>query len=498
LGSAVLLLAAHLRLRTSWFVSLGNKADVSGNDLLQFWEDDEATKVIAIYTESLGNPRKYARIARRVSLSKPIVSVRTGEALAEDGADALYAHTGVIEVPTVTSLLDTARTLSTQPLMAGRRVGVVSNSRSPTVLATASLAAAGIEVVDPPHTLTWRSTADDYGRAVSAAIADDGIDAIMVIHAPPLLEAIGEPTEAIETAAAGSTKPIVAVMLGAGNGPLRRDSDIPSFRFPEQAAAVLGRIADYSEWRREALLHAGEADAVAGPIDISAAAALIADHAADDDPSPEVVASLLECYGVAMAQGRLVAAEDAATTATEIGFPVAVKAAHRGIGRTAVAGVALDLPNTADVEAAIAIMRQHLGDGAARVIVQRMAPPGVDIRVRVRDDPRVGPVVSVGFGGIQAEAIADEQSRLAPVSPSAALAMIAATRAATALAGEATERLVDVVVRIAQLASDHPEIAELDVNPVIVSDEGACVVDATLTLRALDRTARMPRRLEER
>ncbi len=147
--------------------------------------------------------------------------MRTGSALAENGIDALYAHTGVIQVPTVTAMIDTARTLSTQPLMTGRRVAIVSNSRSPTVLATASLTSVGIEVVDPPFELTWRSTSDDYARAVAAAVTDDGIDAVMVIHAPPLVEAIGEPTETIDNAAAGSDKPIVAVMLGSGNGPLR-------------------------------------------------------------------------------------------------------------------------------------------------------------------------------------------------------------------------------------------------------------------------------------
>ena len=253
LASAFLRLAAHLQLPTSWFVSLGDKADVSGNDLLQFWEDDEATGVIALYTESLGNPRKFARIARRVSRRRPIVSVRTGTALSGPATDALYADTGVIQVPTVTALLDTARTLATQPLMNGNRVAVVTNSPSPGVLATASLEAGGLEVVAPPLQLSWRSTADDYRQALSAALADEAIDAVVVIHAPPLVAAIGEPTEAIDAACAGAVKPVVAVMLGAGNGPLRPSSPIPSFAFPEPAAGVLARIAAYSAWRRTEL-----------------------------------------------------------------------------------------------------------------------------------------------------------------------------------------------------------------------------------------------------
>jgi acyl-CoA synthetase (NDP forming) len=498
LGSAVLRLAAHLELPTAWFVSLGAKSDVSGNDLLQFWEDDVATSVVAIYSESLGNPRKYARIARRVSLSRPIVSVRTGSALAEDGADALYAHTGVIQVPTVTALLDTARTLSGQPLMEGRCVAVVSNSRSPTVLATASLERAGLEVVDPPVRLSWRSTSDDYRRAMEAAMGDDRIHAVMVIHAPPLVEAIGEPTEAIDSACAGSGKAVVAVMLGAGNSPLRPGSPIPSFRFPEQAAAVLGRIADYSDWRRAQLEQADEMSAIAERIDVDGAGAVIAANVDHGVLTPEVARALLDCYGVAMAPGRLVNAPDAPHIAREIGFPVAVKATHRGVGRSAEAGVALDLHDEADVEAATASMQEHLGDGAAQVFVQRMVAPGVDIRVRTRDDVRIGPVISVGLGGAQADAIGDEESRLAPVSPSAATVMIAGTRASSVLRSAAVAQLADVVARVSQLASDRAEIAELDLNPVIVTDDAAWVVDARIVLRHPDRTGPLPRSLDER
>ena len=312
----------------------------------------------------------------------------------------------------------------------------------------------------------------------------------MVIHAPPLVEAIGEPTETIDNAAAGSDKPIVAVMLGSGNGPLLPGSPIPSFRFPEQAAFVLGRIADYSDWRRNAHAQPAELDPIAGHIDVASAAEVIAAHIGKDDPPPEIVASLLECYGVTMASGRLVPSQDAAAVAVEIGFPVAVKAVHRRIGRTMSAGVALDLTSADDVAAAVETMHDHLGDDAARVIVQRMAPPGVDIRVRVHDDPRVGPVISVGLGGLQAAAIADEQSRLAPVSRSDAAGLVAATCAAAALDEIAAEQLAGLVVRVAQLASDHPQIHELDLNPILVNDDGCWVVDATLTLRQSDRTDR--------
>lgn len=493
LGSGLLQMAGSLQLPMSWFVSLGDKSDVSGNDLLQFWEDDEATSVIAIYSESLGNPGKFARIARRVSSRRPIVTVRTGTALSGEGTDALYAHTGVIEVPTVTALLDTVRTLSAQPLMNGRRVTVVSNSKSPTVLATGALLRAGLEVVTQREPLTWRSTTDDYRVALETAIADPAIDAVMVIHAPPLQYAIGEPTVAIDDACRHSPKPVVAVMLGAGNGPLRHGSPIPSFRFPEQPAAVLGRIADYSEWRRAEDREQAELESVREGVDVAGASSIVAAEVDAAEIPPDVVAALLGCYGVAMAAGRLVDSADAVTAAERIGYPVAIKALNRRVGRTVAAGIALDMVDAGEVAAALSAMHEHLGHDAERVVVQRMVPPGLDVRVRVRDDERVGPVVTVGLGGVQADTIGDEVSRLAPVSPSTAATMIRATRAGGALDEAEIEKLADVVARVTQLAADHHEIADLDLNPIVVAGE-PWVVDAALTLRHSDRGP-VPRRL---
>ena len=203
---------------------------------------------------------------------------------------------------------------------------------------------------------------------------------------------------------------------------------------------------------------------------------------------------LLACYGVTMAEGRLVEATDAAATAETIGYPVAIKALHRRVGRTVASGIALDLVDAAEVMTAVAAIREHLGPDAERVVVQRMVPPGLDVRVRVHDDERVGPVVSVGLGGVQADTIGDEASRLAPVSPSSAATMLRETRAGGALDGEEIERLADLVARVTQLAADHHEIAELDLNPVIVA--GDCwVVDAKLTLSHPERGP-TPRRLE--
>jgi acyl-CoA synthetase (NDP forming)/RimJ/RimL family protein N-acetyltransferase len=495
LGSSVLHLADVLQIGLSWFVSLGDKSDVSGNDLLQFWLDDEATTVVAIYTESFGNPRKFARIARRVSQRKPVVAVRTGAALIGPGAGALYQQAGLIEVPTVVAMMDTARVLATQPPMAGPRVAVLTNSRSPGVLASAALRTAGLEPVDPPEALDWRSSDADYGRALRAALAADGIDAVMVLHAPPSFAGIGAPVDEIERAADGATKPVVVVRLGAGDGPLRPGSAVPAFAFPEPAAAVLGRMHSYARWR------ASEGtDELETPVDVDVdAAAAVLTTAVDEGRHELDVAELrdlLRAYGVELAPGRRVPAAGAGDAADELGYPVALKARHRHVGRSAQAGVALDLQSRAEVEASVSVMREHLGDDADEVVVQRMVSPGVDVRVHVTTDEHLGPVVTVGLGGVQADVIGDEVSRLAPVSISSAHSMLLATRASAALDEADEEALTDLVVRIAHLASDHAEIMELDLNPVIVADGSCAVTDATARVTAATRPDVPLRRLE--
>ncbi len=275
LGGSVLRMADQLSMGLSWFVSLGDKADVSGNDLLQFWEDDETTRVIAMYTESIGNPRKFARIARRVSRSRPIVTVHTGAAAIGPTHGALYQQAGLIEVPTVADMLDTARLLATQPILRGPRVAVISNARSPEILSAAALTTAGLQPVESPVTLTWRSSPADYGNAVAAALAADDVDGVLIVHAPPLAHA-AVPVDEIEEAAQGATKPIVIVPIGEFAGPVRPGSSLPAFAFPEPAAAVLGRSYLYGHWLAT---EAAAEVADSGDIDRSAAAVTIAARA---------------------------------------------------------------------------------------------------------------------------------------------------------------------------------------------------------------------------
>ena len=493
LGGSLLRKASDVALGLSWFISLGDKSDISGNDLLQFWEHDDNTKVIAMYTESFGNPRKFARIARRVSRIKPIVAVRTGAAASGDMASALYQQAGLIEVPTVPALLETVRVLASQPILEGPRVAVVTNSRSPGTLARAALGAAGLQPVEGPVNLTWSAKAADYPAAIRAAVHDPDIDGVLVIYAPAVAHDVETAAAHIHAGGHGAPKPVVAVLLGGSDGPVLPGSGVPSFTFPEQAAAVLGRSYAYARWRQDELLEPLPSSRVVDPAAAHTivTAVLDADLGTDGDTHPSDIVvdlerrqQLLAAYGIDMAPSVSSSPTTAVDDANRIGYPVAVKSVRRRPGRSARAGVALDLTSDTDVREAVAVMRESLEHDADDLVVQQMAAPGVDVRIRCELDERLGAIVSVGLGGAQADAIDDRTTRLAPVSPASAATMLGETRLAAALdaAGFDPSPVVDAIVLAAQLVSDHPQVIELDMNPVIVSDSGAVVADVIVRL----------------
>ncbi len=250
LGASVLDRVQTLGMGVSTFVSLGDKADISGNDLLQFFDDDASTRVIGMYTESFGNARKFARITRRLAASKPIVAVRVRADGEGSGLDAMYQDAGVIRVDTVPEMLDTVRVLASQPLPAGDRVAIVSNSRSPLVLAKQAAEANGLLVVAEP-VLAWDASPEQFADELASVLALEQVDSALVIHAPPVASAVDVPAQAIDNAARDSAKPVVAVLLGRPDGPLIAGSAVHAFEFPEQAVAVLGRAARLSSWREQ-------------------------------------------------------------------------------------------------------------------------------------------------------------------------------------------------------------------------------------------------------
>ena len=497
LGAALLQLAMQLSIGLSWFVSLGDKADVSGNDLLQFWEDDEGTRVIAIYTESFGNPRKFARLARRVGRNRPIVAVRTGAAAIGVAGDAMYAQAGLIEVPTVRAMLDTARVLATQPVPRGSSVALVTNARSPGVLARAALESAGLTVVDAPASLDWRSTDDDVHSVLAATLADPAVDAVMFIHAPPLAFAPA-PIDAIDRAVVGASKPIVAVMLGRPDGPLSPGSTVPAFAFPEPAAAVLGRMAAYSRWLRT------EADgAVEALVDVrpDTVRAVIA-HAIEDGRDVldvDETRQVLDAYGLSAPPSIVLvdaSEDDVVEAARSLGHPVAVKATKRRVGRSARAGIALDVFDDDAVRDAVRVIRASLGDDADELVVQPMVAPGVDVRICCSTDERFGPVVTVGLGSMQV-ALPGDVSRLVPVSAAAGSALVADSPVGPALARAELPRdaLVDAIRRVSQLAFDHHEIDAIDIDPALISSAGCQLTDVHIRLGHHDRRDLAMRRL---
>lgn len=486
LGGSVLRQARDLGLGLSWFVSLGDKSDISGNDLLQFWEDDDQTKVVAMYTESFGNPAKFARIARRISHRRPIVAVRTGAAA--DGAlgGALYQQAGLIEVPTVHALLDTARVLASQPVLRGPSVRIITNSRSPATLAAVALRGAGL---DPSvERLPVESAPETVHRAIDDAIASADVDGVLVIHTPAVASETDAATaNAIDRAGTEVPKPVLAVLLGSADGPVRPGSDVPAFSFPEQAAAVLARSYGYGRWletEREQMpssITALDPDAALAVIEVATSShpeggAFPLDTAAS--------AQLLGAYGINAAVTAEATPDTAVAVARSIGYPVAVKAARRGIGRSVKAGIALDLTEDDDVTDSVDQMVEALGDDAEHLLVQAMTAPGFDVRIRCEHDARLGVLVSVGLGGVHADVIDDHSSRLAPVSGASARSMLAETKVAAALAaaGIGSDTLVDAICRAALLASDQHAIAALDLNPVIVTSAAAVVTDAKITL----------------
>jgi acyl-CoA synthetase (NDP forming)/GNAT superfamily N-acetyltransferase len=484
LGSSFLERAARLELGLSAFVSLGDKADLSGNDLLQFFDDDENTSVVAMYTESFGNPRKFARIARRVARHKPVVAVRVAHPGESGALDALYQEAGVIRVETVRELLDTARVLASQPVPAGPRLAIVSNATSPLVLARSAAEGSGLEVTRET-VLDWNAAPAAFADAVRTALAADDHDALLMVHAPPVAADVDAPAAAIDAAAEGADRPVLAVLLGRPDGPAVAGSAVPAFEFPEPAVAVLARGLRLHRWREEV---AGDDDGADRVVDSARATAVI-DHALAVRPRGTllpyaVLPELFGAYGIGWIPSAAVTTRDAALAAAEgMGFPVALKAlgvARRG--RTRRAGLALDLGSAAAVREAWDQMAADVGAGMAEALVQRMVGPGVEVRVCVRQDPQLGPVLHFGLGGVLADAIGDQVPRLVPFGTSTARAMVSEARAASALADAAVdvESLVDLITRVSRLVADHPSLDALDLNPVIVNLEGSVVAEATV------------------
>ncbi|MDQ1435813.1 MAG: hypothetical protein QOF59_2629 [Actinomycetota bacterium] len=529
LGIELMSRAGDLGIGISQFVSVGNKADVSGNDLLQFWADDPQTDVILFYLESFGNPGKFVRLARNVARSKPIVAVKSGRTAAGSRAasshtaalaapdvavDALFRQAGVIRVDTLDELLSTAMVLAHQPIPAGRRVAIVSNAGGPGILAADACTGAGLEVpelddttqdalrkiassgasVRNPVDLVAGATAGQYEDALRITLADASIDAVIAIFVPPLVTRADDVARAIGRAAqAANGKPILSCFLGQSGVPdaLRGDDTrptIPSYAFPESAAHALGRVADLADWRRRP---PGVVPQLSG-IDIARARSIVATAlgAAPDGAwlDPNAAVALISSFGIPVVDQREVTAvQGARAAAREIGFPVALKAsAPELVHKSDVGGVALGLRDEESVAAAFEAMSRSLGAGMTGAVVQPMVPAGVELLVGITHDPSFGPLVLFGLGGVTAELLGDRALRLVPVTDQDAHDLVRSLRGSQLLFGYRglppvhVPALEDLLLRVGALADEIPQIAEMDLNPVVASSSGVVAIDVKI------------------
>jgi acetyl coenzyme A synthetase (ADP forming)-like protein len=523
LGLALLERAAERRLGFSAFVSIGNKADVSSNDLLEWWEDDPDTDVVLLYLESFGNPRKFGRLARRVARRKPILALKAGTtgagaraasshtaALAGSDAavDALFDQAGVLRAETLEELVDVAALLSSQPLPRGRRVAVLTNAGGLGILCADASEAEGLELPELSHEtravlsdllpreasvanpidLLGSATAATYEAALPPLLADPRVDALIVLFVPPVVAGAEEVTGAITraVAAAAPEKPVLAVVISADGTPAAlREADAPvaSFAYPESAARALGLAAGRAEWLRRP---AGALLDLEG-IDASAAHDVVDESLRGSSEAwlePAAARRLLDAYGVPLVPERTAAtADEAVQAATALGYPVVVKTAAAGAHKTETGGVALDLRDPEQVRAAV----ERIG---GPVIVQPFVRSGAELLAGLVQDPVFGALVAFGPGGILAELIGDAGFRIAPLTDEDARELVLAGKAGRLVRGfrgsppADVDALVDLVLRLARLADDFPEVAELDLNPVIARPEGCLAVDARIRVRA--------------
>jgi acyl-CoA synthetase (NDP forming) len=535
LGIAILEFARRNRIGISQFVSVGNKVDVSGNDLLLFWEDDPATDVILLYLESFGNPRKFARLARRIARKKPIVAVKSGRTKAGSRAasshtgalasmdvavDALFQQSGVIRVDTLADMFAIGSLLANQPVPKGRRVGVITNAGGPAILAADALESEGLVLpelspelqarlasalpaeasVRNPVDLIAGAGADQYRATVPAILESGEVDSLLVIYVPvsatgvgtvaPALREIADSTESECTLLSVFMQTEEAAELLEGE---RRK--VPSYAFPEDATRALARTVRYGEWL------------ASDPGRIPVLGGILAERAEGVVKralermggagwlEPAEVEALLTAYGIRVPASTLATTEDeAAAAAAAIGGPVVLKVVSaKALHKSDVGGVLLDLEDEAAVrdgyrKIAAAVPER---DG---ILVQEMVKGGHEVLVGVTEDPNFGPMIVYGLGGVYVELLKDVAFRLHPLTDVDAREMMNEIKGARLLQGYRNmpagdvDAVADVLLRVSAMVGAIPQIEEMDLNPLLVLEPGQGVraVDARIRIAPLE------------
>lgn len=532
MGLSVLDYAREYGIGISQFVSVGNKPDVSGNDLLEAWEHDPAVDVILMYVESFGNPRRFKEIASRITRIKPIIVVKsgssrvgaraasshTGALAASDAAvDAMLAQAGVLRAASVEELFDYAMAFSGQAAPRSRRTAVLTNAGGPGILAADALERAGIEIPDlspgtveqlrplfpeyasirNPLDMIASATPPGYRTALSALLSDPAVDSAVAIFVPPLGVSQGDVSEAISAAAmAHPAKPVLAVLMGHEGLPQGKaglhEAKIPAYIFPESAARALAALCRQREWTERPVPVPERL-----PVDQARARGIVEAAAGSGGGKlgEQAALELLEAYGIPVARARVAtSAAEAGAIAEALGGAVAMKVVAPAIvHKSDVGGVVLGLRGAEAARAAYARILDAVADRApgARVdgvLVQAMAPAGRETIVGGSRDPSFGPMLMFGLGGIYVEVWRDVVFRMAPVARSEAREMIDSIKAVRLLTGVRGQPPVDrraiedVLLRVSQLLEDFPAIRELDINPLMTYPDGALAADARVVV----------------
>ncbi|MBU2534871.1 MAG: GNAT family N-acetyltransferase [Chloroflexi bacterium] len=540
MGLVILEYANDLNMGISDFVSVGNRADISSNDLLQYWEDDPATRVILLYLESFGNPHRFSRIAKRVSAKKPIVIVKGGTTLVGSRAasshtgalatpevvsDALFRQAGITRVDSIQELFDVATLLSSQPLPEGKRLFIVTNGGGPGILAADASEQQGLTLselssetagkldqlikrdirIGNPLDLTGSVTPKEFEGSLRVLAEDDNVDAVLAVFVPAAVidsSLVEESIRRVSTLYQRRKKPLLACFMGQRGFRARlgtTGSFVPCYPFPENAVSALAKAVEYRELTKKPR---GIVPRIKG-IKREQARRIIETAMSRNKQRPfwlpaEDTVDLLNCYGICIVETSVAkSADKAAAIAAQAGFPVVVKLNSPSIThKTDVGGVILDLNSKNEVKTAFNTIKDKLAaigreSEMEGVTIQKMITGGVEIIAGVTQDPTFGPLIMFGLGGVQAELLKDIVLRLHPLTELDASEMVSSIKMASLFEGfrgappSDIQAMQDLLLRLSAMVEDIPQIAELDFNPVKVmaKGEGYRVVDARISLK---------------
>jgi len=531
LGVVILNLINKLNLGFSMFVSLGNKTDISGNDILEYWEDDHDTAIILMYLESFGNPRKFTRMAKRISRKKPLIAVKAGRttagaraasshtgALAEAdiAADALFDQCGVIRVSSIEEMFDLALAFSDQPLPEGNRVAILTNTGGPGIMATDACANLGLDIVDfsgdtkkklaailpdeasisNPLDLIASGGPEDYARALDLILKDPKVDSVIVISVPPIMLNPLEVAVKIADVAAQHKKPVLGCFMGKEiiyEKMVKKEiPEFPIYQFPESPAKALAAMVKYKQWQKTP-----EGNPVEFKVDKDDTKKIIEKALKERKEflSESEVFKILNNYGFPTPKSRIGKThEEVADMADKIGYPVVLKvSSDKIIHKSDVGGVEKDLRNRGEViEGYYNILKKLKEKGVEKdfqgIKVQEMVKGGKEVIMGMSTDPQFGPLIMFGMGGIYVEVLKDIVFKIAPITDFDAKEMVESVKSYPLLKGIRGEKGVDIryitecLLRLSQLITDFEEIKEIDLNPFIVSHKKSesKVVDARI------------------